>query len=48
MPTETATGLVILTGSRTGTFTDAGVPHATAVVAFGALFSGVAMVMNGL
>ncbi|EWZ28044.1 hypothetical protein FOZG_18246 [Fusarium oxysporum Fo47] len=48
MPTETATGLVILTGSRTATFTDSGVPHATAAVAFGALFGGVAIVMNGL
>ncbi|KAF5232836.1 hypothetical protein FOXYS1_15777 [Fusarium oxysporum] len=48
MPAETTTGLVILTGSRTGTFTDAGVPHATAAVAFGALFGGVVMVMNGL
>ncbi|KAF5255326.1 hypothetical protein FOXYS1_14256 [Fusarium oxysporum] len=47
-PTETAAGLVTLTGSRTWTFTDVGVPHATAAVAFGAFFGGVAMVMNGL
>ncbi|RFU30408.1 hypothetical protein B7463_g5952, partial [Scytalidium lignicola] len=41
-PTETATGLETLTSPA------AGVPHATAAVAFGALFGGAAMVMNGL